>query len=310
MFSRETPSILAFCLAALATAATAEAQADWRNDITVFRVGVMTGANAPYRLVQLEPFKEYLESRLALPVEIVPADNFDALIAAQTEARVDYAIDTATAYVTAKTRCDCVEALAVPMRAGGEAGFYALLVSRSDGDIETLADAEGARLALAGSDSVAGRLLQMKAFEAEGIDPETHFSDVIEVANPRAAISALLNQEADLVIAWSSLSGDRNAGYSFGVLTDLVASGRLAMDQINIVWQSALIPFGPHVVRSSLPNELKHLVSQALLAISREDPVAHDAIDRFAGRGFVAADADLFSPISALIAPTTADATQ
>ena len=71
------------------------ARADWRDDITVFRVGVMTGANAPYRLLQLQPFKEYLESRIALPVEIIPAENFETLIAAQTGGQVDHAIESA-----------------------------------------------------------------------------------------------------------------------------------------------------------------------------------------------------------------------
>jgi phosphonate transport system substrate-binding protein len=304
MLSRKTGQTLRFCALALAVVGAGMARADWRDDVTVFRVGVMTGANAPYRLVQLEPFKQYLESRLSLPVEIVPAESYDMLIADQTAERVDYAIESATAYATAKTRCDCVKALAVPTRANGEPGFYALIVGRTDSEIGMLADAGGKRLAVAGEDSIAGRLLQLKAFEAEGIVAETYFSEIIEVAHPEAAVTALLAGEADLAVAWSSLSGNRAAGYSFGVLADLVAEGKLTMDQINIVWQSSLIPFGPHVIRSTLPGELQRLVSDALLAIARDDPVALDSVDRFAGRGFVAADPGLFAPIVALIAPT------
>lgn len=281
------------------------ARADWRDDVTVLRVGVMTGANAPYRLVQLQPFKDYLEARTALPVEFVTAEDFNTLIAAQTGKRVDYAIESSTAFVTASALCECVEALAVPTRAAGEAGFYALLVARADGSVKSLDDAKGARLAIAGEDSVAGRLLQMRAFAEQGIVPDDYFSAIIEVRDPETAITALLAGEADLAVAWSSLSGNRAAGYSFGVLADLVADGGLAMDQIAIVWQSPLIPFGPHAVRSDLPAELKRLLSQALLAIAAEDPAALDAVDRFAGRGFVAADADLYAPVAALIVPPT-----
>jgi phosphonate transport system substrate-binding protein len=307
MVSRDSPRIGGVGLLALAIlAAAGVARADWRDDITVFRVGVMTGANAPYRLAQLQPFKNYLESRIALPVEIVPSADFNALIAAQTGLLVDYAIESATAFVTARARCDCVEALAVPTRSGGEAGFYALLVAAAAGPIKTLADAKGTRLALAAEDSVGGRLLQMQAFEAEEIDAGEFFSEVVDVHDPEAAITALLAGRADLAVAWSSLVGDRAAGYSFGVLADLVAEGGLAMDQIEIVWQSALIPFGPHVIRSNLPDELKQLLSRALLDIAATDPVALDAVDRFAGRGFVAADADLYAPVAALIAPPQA----
>lgn len=307
MISRDAPRIGGVGLLALAIlAAAGVARADWRDDITVFRVGVMTGANAPYRLAQLQPFKNYLESRIALPVEIVPSADYNALIAAQTGLLVDYAIESATAFVTARARCDCVEALAVPTRSGGEAGFYALLVAAAAGPIKTLADAKGMRLALAAEDSVGGRLLQMQAFEAEEIDAGEFFSEVVDVHDPEAAITALLAGRADLAVAWSSLAGDRAAGYSFGVLADLVAEGGLAMDQIAIVWQSALIPFGPHAIRSNLPDELKQLLSRALLDIAATDPVALDAVDRFAGRGFVAADADLYAPVAALIAPPQA----
>jgi phosphonate transport system substrate-binding protein len=304
MLSRETRLALVGGLLMFAILAVSGiARADWRDDVTVLRVGVMTGANAPYRLVQLQPFKDYLEARTALPVEFVTAEDFNTLIAAQTGKQVDYAIESATAFVTAAALCECVEALAVPTRADGEAGFYALLVARADGPVKSLDDARGARLAIAQEDSVAGRLLQMRAFAEQGIVPDDYFSEIIEVQDPETAITALLAGEADLAVAWSSLSGNRAAGYSFGVLNDLVAEGGLAMDQIAIVWQSQLIPFGPHAVRSDLPADLKRLLSQALLAVASEDPAALDAVDRFAGRGFVAADADLYAPVAALIAP-------
>jgi phosphonate transport system substrate-binding protein len=308
MVSRATRQIGRVGLLALSLLAAAGlARADWRDDVTMLRVGVLTGANAPYRLLQLQPFKAYLEARTALPVEIVPAENYDALIAAQVGSRVDYAVESATAFVTAAARCDCVEALAVPTRSGGEAGFFALLVARADSPIKTLSDARGARLALASEDSIAGRLLQMKAFETEGIVAQDFFSGIVDLRDPEAAITALLAGEADLAVAWSSLSGDQAAGYSFGVLADLVAEGGLAMDQIEIVWQSALIPFGPHAIRSDLPDDLKQLLSRALLDVARDDPVAYDAVDRFSGRGFVAAAAGLYAPIAALIAPPAAD---
>ena len=74
------------------------------------------------------------------------------------------------------------------------------------------------------------------------------------------------------------------------------------MDQIRIVWQSPLIPFGPHAVRTDLPAELKTLLSGALTAMAAEDPAALDAVDRSGGRGFVSADAGLFAPTDALVA--------
>jgi phosphonate transport system substrate-binding protein len=231
--------------------------------------------------------------------------DYSSLIEAQATARVHYAVYSATAFVTASATCRCVDPIAVPTASGGEKGFHALLIARADGGVDSLADAKGARLALAGPDSVGGRLLQLRGLEAEGIVAGDHFSKFVDVADPEMAVTALLAGEADLAAAWSSLSGDAAAGYSFGVLAALVADGGLVMDQIRIVWQSELIPFGPHAVRTGLPGELKSLLSEALGAMSAEDPAALDAIDRSGGSGFVTADAGMFAAVEALVAPAT-----
>jgi len=294
---------LAAGLAVAFFATSTIALADWRDEIKVFRIGVMTGINAPYRLAQLEPFRAYLEDRLAVPVEIVPTPNFATLIEGQSRSRVHYAIYSATAFSTAAALCQCVEPLVVPTRSGGEIGFYALLISRADGAIKSLADAKGARLALAGADSVAGRLLPMNAFQQEGIIPSEFFSKIVDTRDPEMAVSTLLAGDADLAVAWSSLTGNYSAGYSFGVLAALVGSGELSMEQIRVVWQSPLIPFGPHTIRLDLPGDLKSLLSAALVEMASERPAALDAVDRFGGLGLVAANPDLYAPIAALVAP-------
>jgi phosphonate transport system substrate-binding protein len=277
------------------------AMADWRDGFSVLRVGVVTGANALYRQAQLEPFRLYLEARTALPVEIIALPTYAALIEAQSASRIHYGIYSATAFSTAAAACRCVEPVAIPTAPGGETGFHAILVARSDGPIETLAAAKATRLALAGPDSVAGRLMPMKAFAEEGI-AAPDFAEILDTADAEMAVTALLAGEADVAAAWSSLSGDVASGYSFGTLTALVAEGGLAMDQIRIIWQSPLIPFGPHAVRTDLPAELKALLADSLTAMAAEDPVALDAIDRSGGKGFVAADAALFRPTDTLIA--------
>lgn len=290
-------------VAAALLATSTFALADWRDEIKVFRIGIMAGANAPYRLAQIEPFRAYLEMRLAVPVEIVPNRDFAALIDAQSRSRIHYAIYSATA----SALCQCVEPLVIPTRSGGEVGFYALLIASADGNIESLGDAKGARLALAGDDSVAGRLLQLNAFEQEEIVPSEFFSEILDTPDPEFAISALLAGDADLAVAWSSLTGNESAGYSFGVLTDLVGNGELSMDQVRIVWQSPLIPFGPHAIRLDLPDDLKPILSAALVEMASENPVALDAVDRFGGLGLVVTNTSLYAPIAAIVAPVEQD---
>lgn len=290
---------LALPAAALAIlcACAGNAAADWRDDIKVFRVGIPVGDNATYRLQQAEPFRRYLEGRLGVHVELFPATSYEAMIEAQASDRIQYGIYSATAFATAEIMCDCLDPVAVPTADDGSSGFHAVLVARADSAIRSLTDAKGARLAVGPEGSVAGRLIPFAAFAANGIDPKSYFSALVETREPAEAVAALLRNEADLALAWSSLEGDAAAGYSAGVLTRMIGEGTLAMSDIRLIWQSDRIPYGPHAVRRALPDDLKALVEEAVLAMPAEDPAAVDAISRFGGGGFVAANEAMFAAL-------------
>jgi phosphonate transport system substrate-binding protein len=296
-------ALAAFALVG-ALAGPAAAADDWRKSVPVLRVGFVASAGAAADLARLEPFRAYLAARIGVPVELVPSSDSADLLDAETSGRVSYAIDSAVGYVTAAAACECVEPLAEPLAADGARGYYSVLLARADSPIQDLASAAGARLAVSAADSVAGRLIPMKAFAAAGLDPATHFSAVYESAGPEDAISALLDGRADLAAAWSSLTGDAAAGYSFGVLTRLVAEDRLSMDQVRIVWRSRLIPFGPHVVRKDMPPELKTLLLGALTAMVAEAPDALDAVDPApeGGGGFAPVTPADYAPVAELVA--------
>lgn len=278
--------------------------ADWRDEMKALRVGYLSSGAPAADSTRLDPFRAYLEARIGLPVELVPATTYASLIDAEASGRVQYAIHSATSFAAANAACQCIEPLAVASAFDGSTGFYAILLVRADSPIASLADAGGARLALSGDDSVAGRLVPLKALAAEGMDANTYFSELLTAPGPEAAIEALLAGVADIAVGWSSLSGDAAAGYSFGVLTRMVIDGDLSMDAVRVIWQSRLIPFGPHAVRRDIAPELKSLLADALFAMASEAPDVLDAVDRtgWGGGGFVAVDARDYAVISELVA--------
>ena len=288
---------------ALLVVAAVPARADWRDDFKVLRIGTVAPRGAAYDIARLEPFRAYLQDRLGLPVEIVAMADYNALIDAQVTARVQYAIHSAASYATAEVICACLEPIALPAAFDGSRGFHSVLVAHAGSAIASLADARGKRLALGGADSVAGRLVPLKALAGQGIDPPAYFSSVLTAVDPEQAVTMLFTDEADLAAGWSSLAGDAAGGYSFGVFTRMVSAGSLAMDRLKIVWQSPLIPFGPHVVRRDLPTELKTLIAAALVAMAKEAPDALDAVDAasIGGGGFVPAAAADYSVIENLV---------
>ncbi len=283
--------------------------AEWQDDHKALRIGFLATAGAAYDIARLEPFRAYLESSLSLPVELVPAASYAVLIDAQATDRVQYAIHSATSYATAEAICTCVEPLALPTAFDGARGFHAVLVARADSAINSIDDARGKRLVVTAADSVAGRLVPMNALAGQGIDPSRYFSSIGEAVSPADAVIALFTDQADVAAAWSSLTGDAAGGYDFGVLSEMVGNGQLSMDQIRVVWTSPLIPFGPHVVRRDLPDELKSQLLAALTAMAASSPQALDAVDRssIGGGGFVAATAGDYHVIDDLISGGAVD---
>ncbi len=286
-----------WCSAAAAACvilAAGGAWADWRDDIKVFRVGIPVGENASYRLRQAEPFRQYLQGKLGIHVELFLATSYDAMIEAAASERIHYGIFSATAFVSADIACQCLEPVAIPSAEDGSEGYHAILVARADSSIHSLNDAKGARLAAGSAGSVSGNVVPFAAFAADGIDPKTYFSLVIDARSPEDSLAALLLGESDVALAWSSLAGEAAAGYSAGALTKMAADGTLAMSDVRIVWQSERIPYGPHAIRRNLPGELKALVADAILAMPVEDPTAVDAISRSGGDGMITANDAMF----------------
>jgi phosphonate transport system substrate-binding protein len=288
--------------AALMAVTATSAHADWRDDMAELRIGVVAPGGGGYRVAQLQPFRAYLETRLGVPVEIVAEPNLDALIAAQAKDDVQYAIHTAASFAIAAARCHCVEPVAAPKAGDGALGYYAVLVVKAGSPIKALDDARDARLAVGPADSVAGRLVPLGALTRTGIAPEKFFASLVEEPDPEEAIAALFTGSADAALAWSSLTGDAANGYDFGALTEMIGSGRLQPGSLRVVWQSPLIPFGPHAVRSDMAPELKQLIVEALEAMGNEAPDALEAVDRagYGGGGFAPVTADLYAPLADL----------
>ena len=162
-----------------------------------------------------EPFRAYLQDRLGLPVEIVATADYDALIDAQVSARVQYAIHSASSYVTAQALCACVEPVALPAAFDGSRGFHSVLVAHAGSAIA------GARRCPRQAPRLdrrrfgrrppgaARRRSPARASTRRTISPRC-----VTAANPEQAVTMLFTDEADLAAGWSSLAGDAATGYS------------------------------------------------------------------------------------------------
>ena len=77
-----------------------------------FRIGLIAQDGAGQAVPGLSVLKQAYARALGIPVEILVARDYAALIDAHAKARVDYAIYSTTAYATTLMLCGCVEPVA------------------------------------------------------------------------------------------------------------------------------------------------------------------------------------------------------
>ncbi len=273
---------------------------EWQRKVPVFRIGVVTGANYEQKLRKIVPLRHHLLRRLRILVEFVSLNDLNDVIRALDAKRIDYVAMSASAYAQSWIRCECVEPLVVPKAEDGTDGFYSVLIARADSDVSDLNSMKDTRLALLSPRSTTGFQLPMAMFEEADIVAHDHFKLIGAARTAAIGLRAVQAGDYDIAATWSTLSGDAGAGYSRGPLRDLVANGDLSMDHMKVVWQSKKIPHGPHVIRKTLPEELKQRLLTLMLELETENPTAYEAAEpRFSG-GFAKAAHDDFAPLLAL----------
>lgn len=274
------------------------AHADWRDDIGTFRIGIVAEPGAGNTVPGLARLTDAYTKALGMKVEIVVARDYAALIEAQANARIEYAIYSATAYATASQRCGCIEPLVAPVDFDGAIGIRSVLLTR-DGKLPDLAAMESHRIAMAPSDSVGGSLLPLAALTAEGRRIAQDAPFLVHAESAAAAETMLLDGKADGLFGWVTAAADGQPEASgaqasgtqamgtqaSGTQARLEAAG-LSAAALQVVWKSGLLRYGPHAVRSDLDPEAKRRLTVFLTNLKSMTPDIYDLLESKHSGGF------------------------
>ncbi|MER8573876.1 PhnD/SsuA/transferrin family substrate-binding protein [Mesorhizobium sp. M1338] len=259
------------------------AHADWRDDIGTFRIGIVAEPGAGNTVPGLAALTDAYTKALGMKVEFVVAHDYAALIEAQANARIEYAIYSATAYATASQRCECIEPLVAPVDSDGAIGIRSVLLTR-DGKLPDLAAMESHRIAMAPSDSVGGSLLPLAALTGEGREVAEDAPFLIHADSAAAAETMLIDGRADGLFGWATAAADGQPEAS-GTQARLEAAG-LSVMALRIVWTSGLLRYGPHAVRSDLDPEAKRRLTVFLTNLKSTTPDIYDLLESKHSGGF------------------------
>lgn len=256
------------------------------NEVTRFRVGVAIGTQEDAR-EQMEPFRVALEKIIDRPVDLYLIDTMGGLVEALASGEIDYARLTPTAYAATDALCECVEPMVSARPDEKTDRFHAILVAPKKEELTTLQDLKGVHLGVEDTRSVAGYRVPLANLKYEGVDPWTHFSALIQVADGVKGARAVLDGRLGATLAWSTMSGDQKSGYSAGSLRDIYKANKRDLGKLSVVWQSQGIPFSAHVVRTALPDDMKRALRAGLMELKESSARAYRAIEPDFPGGFI-----------------------
>jgi len=287
-------ALLAILIVFIGIAKTAHAE--WRKDIGIFRVGIITQDQSTQALDRLAPFKLALSEGLDMEVEFYRARNTAALIDALASERIEYAILSTSGYALAWTACQCVEPMVIPRSKDSTDGYHTILIARSDGP-QTLEELTGEKIGILSENSITGKALISHELEKQGILLGNEKTPFVKNDTAEKTLEAFSAGQITAMVGWSSMTGDPTKGYSRGNLRQLADLYGVDVRNLRILWQSEQIPHRPHIVRKKIDGEAKEILRTVLLAMNEKDPVAYDSIERVYGGGFVPGRHERFKQI-------------
>ena len=265
------------------------------------RLGVLAGRDVRATMAALDPVAKDLSQILERDVEVLPLSSYGAMIDAQAQRRIDGGFYSTSSYAMSEASCRCLEPLVAPASADGGLAFRAIIVARNGAGISNAAGLAGRSVAIGAADSIGSRRMQFAGLLAEGIDP-SGFGSVREVDSSRAAVAMVVSGDVDAAFAWSSMSGDAQAGYSEGTLRDLVDLGELDMSEISVVWRSPPVTHGPLAVAKDLEQGLKDRLETYLVGLESAHPEAYDMLNPFYPGGYRPVEPNDFAAADLLVA--------
>ena len=277
---------LGVAVVGLALLAATPASAGWQDDFGTLRIG-MVSPSGGRGIAGLGQMTTAFQRAAGIPAEILVARDYPALIRAMSEGRVHYAIYSAAAYGASDVLCGCVEPLAAPRGVDGAVGLRAVLIVRR-GAIAGLDEMSGARVVAGPKGGLGPQSLAMAAMADVG--PAGRAFSVVHAQSHSEAERIFGSGDADILVGWEPVYGESGVEPRTGTVERLASRG-MDTDELAVIWSSETIAYGPHVVRSDLPEELKERLGRFLVNLRDQQPDIYELVEPHRGGGFRTIDA-------------------
>jgi phosphonate transport system substrate-binding protein len=270
------------------------------EDLKEFRVGILGGENEADRLRNFQCMEDHLKTTLGVEkVSFFPAADYDGVVQGLLGGTLDYAELGASAYAKVYlAKADAVEPILTTVQTDGSTGYYSIMVARKDSGFTKLEDLKGKKLGFADADSTSGYLVPLVTLpDAIGGPIKEYFGETGFGGGHENLVLEVVKGNFAAGTTWGSGVGEFKDGYTSGNLRKMVDKGILDMNDLVELWKSPLIPNGPIVVRSSMPEEAKAKFKQFMMDLPKTDAACFSAIQGGDFTGYTEVNVDFYKPI-------------
>ena len=281
--------------AAMASTAFAES-----HGIAEFNIGILGGENAQDRMTSNECFRVKVEEALGVPVKLFTPADYDGVIQGLLGGTIDYAWLGASAYAKVYlTDPTAVDLKLTKQNLDGSTGYYSIGFTRKDTGITNMDEAKGKVFAFADPNSTSGYLVPAAELSAKYGKLEDYFAEVKMSGGHEQTIVGVANGDFDAGVSWADGLGNWEDGYSNGAFRKAADAGLVDMSNLVEIWRSSLIPEGPLVVRSALPQDVKDKVTQLTADLWETDPECAAALAAGEAKDFIPVEQSAYDGILA-----------
>ncbi|QFU09567.1 Phosphate-import protein PhnD precursor [Rhodobacteraceae bacterium THAF1] len=264
-------------LALALVATTALSGTAFAQEISEFRIGILGGENAQDRMNSYQCLADYTTEALGVETKLFAPADYNGVIQGLLGGTIDMAWLGASSYAATYLQDpEVVEPVLIKVNLDGSVGYHSIGFARADSGVTSLDDMEGKVFGFGDPNSTSGYLIPSIEIPEQGenitMEPGDYFGDVVFTGGHEQTIVAVANGDIDGGVTWADGQGNWEDGYNSGALRKAVDAGLVDMNNLVEIWKSNVIPEGPVVLRSALPEEVKTTMTELVDGLYDADP--------------------------------------
>ena len=281
-------------------ATTAMSQGAAAQDVKEFNLGILGGENAQDRMSSNECYRAALEASLGVPVKVFTPADYDGVIQGLLGGTLDMAWLGASAFAKIHlTDPKAVDLALTKQNADGSTGYYSIAFARKDSGITSIDGEKGKVFAFGEPNSTSGYLVPGAELMAEHGKLEEFFSEVKMSGGHEQTIVGVAKGDFAAGVSWADGLGNWEDGYNSGAFRKASDAGLVDMNDLVEIWKSKLIPEGPMVLRSALPQEMKDKATKLTADLWETDPTCAYGVAAGEAKDFVPVTLDAYEGVLA-----------